>query len=63
MRSAFRVFDLDGDDFITREELKIAMKKMGEMVTEDELDRILEVADLDQDGRINYNEFVALQFK
>ena len=63
LKQAFRVFDLDGDGFITRDELRIVMKKMGEGLTNAELDKILATADIDHDGKINYNEFVAIQFK
>ncbi|CAH1118911.1 unnamed protein product [Phaedon cochleariae] len=58
LTAAFQVFDLDGDGFISREELKIAMDMIGEEITEDQLDHAIEVADTDKDGRINYEEFV-----
>ncbi|KXJ76123.1 hypothetical protein RP20_CCG010304 [Aedes albopictus] len=52
--AAFRVFDRDGNGYITRDELKSAMDMIGENVTEYQLNEMLELADADKDGRINY---------
>lgn len=49
-----RVFDRDGNGYITRDELKSAMDMIGENVTEYQLNEMLELADADKDGRINY---------
>ncbi|XP_055611571.1 calcium-binding protein E63-1 isoform X2 [Uranotaenia lowii] len=58
--AAFRVFDRDGNGYITRDELKSAMDMIGENVTEMQLNEMLELADADKDGRINYEEFARL---
>lgn len=58
--AAFRVFDRDNNGFITKDELKIAMEMIGENVTETQLTEMLALADLDKDGRINYEEFARL---
>ncbi|XP_055611572.1 calcium-binding protein E63-1 isoform X3 [Uranotaenia lowii] len=55
--AAFRVFDRDGNGYITRDELKSAMDMIGENVTEMQLNEMLELADADKDGRINYEDF------
>ncbi|EDS42735.1 calcium-binding protein E63-1 [Culex quinquefasciatus] len=55
--AAFRVFDRDGNGYITRDELKSAMDMIGENVTEYQLNEMLELADADKDGRINYEDF------
>ncbi|XP_067644382.1 calcium-binding protein E63-1 isoform X2 [Eurosta solidaginis] len=52
--AAFRVFDRDGNGFITRDELQTAMEMIGEPLSETQLTQLLAIADLDQDGRINY---------
>uniref|UniRef100_A0A1A9WFB8 EF-hand domain-containing protein n=1 Tax=Glossina brevipalpis TaxID=37001 RepID=A0A1A9WFB8_9MUSC len=52
--AAFRVFDRDGNGFITRDELQTAMEMIGEPLNEQQLTQLLAIADLDQDGRINY---------
>ncbi|XP_055687062.1 calcium-binding protein E63-1 isoform X4 [Lutzomyia longipalpis] len=58
--AAFRVFDRDGNGYITRDELQTAMDMIGENVTESQLTEMLALADLDKDGRINYEEFIRL---
>lgn len=60
LKAAFQVFDLDGDGYITKEELKTAMEMIGEAVTDNQLDYVIRLADTDKDGRINYEEFVKL---
>lgn len=50
----YRVFDRDGNGFITRDELQTAMEMIGEPLTETQLTQLLAIADLDQDGRIDY---------
>ncbi|KAJ8985277.1 hypothetical protein NQ317_007064 [Molorchus minor] len=54
LTAAFKVFDLDGDGYITRDELKVAMEMIGEDITEDQLTQVILMADTDRDGRINY---------
>lgn len=49
-----RVFDRDGNGYITRDELQTAMDMIGETVTEQQLTEMLALADLDKDGKINY---------
>lgn len=49
-----RVFDRDGNGYITRDELQIAMEMMQENVTETQVNEMLQLADLDKDGKINY---------
>lgn len=58
--AAFRVFDKDNNGYITRDELKRAMEMIGESVTEACLDEMLRIADVDKDGRINYEEFARM---
>lgn len=48
------VFDRDGNGYITRDELQIAMEMMQENVTETQVNEMLQLADLDKDGKINY---------
>ncbi|CAG9863725.1 unnamed protein product [Phyllotreta striolata] len=60
LKAAFEVFDNDRDGFITKEELKTAMEMIGEAVTDEQLDQVIRMADIDKDGRINYEEFVKM---
>ena len=57
---AFRVFDQDSDGLISKEELKLMMNKLGEPLTDREVRSMIEEADLDGDGRINFHEFQRL---
>ena len=50
----FRVFDRDGNGYITRDELQTAMEMIQENVTENQVNEMLALADLDNDGKINY---------
>jgi len=52
--AAFRVFDSDKNGFITKDELRLAMELIGEPVTESGLNDLIKMADVDKDGRINY---------
>ena len=55
---AFRVFDKDQDGFITREELKELMERLGEDLADQDIDEMIAAADSDGDGKVNYEEFV-----
>ncbi|SCZ97333.1 BZ3500_MvSof-1268-A1-R1_Chr4-2g07143 [Microbotryum saponariae] len=54
---AFKVFDKDGNGFISSAELKHVMTNLGEKLTENEVAEMIREADADGDGQINYNEF------
>merc|ERR1712181_68946 len=56
--NAFRVFDKDGNGFISPAELRYVMTKMGQVITDEEVDQMIQEADLDGDGQVNYREFV-----
>merc|ERR1712038_468694 len=60
IREAFRVFDGDGNGFIDRRELGLIMKFMGEALTEREIQMIIDEADVDHDGLIDYTEFFSM---
>lgn len=57
---AFRVFDRNGDGYITEEELKQALLNLGERLTGEELKGMIAAADKDGNGLIDYSEFVAM---
>ncbi|PKA60140.1 Calcium-dependent protein kinase 33 [Apostasia shenzhenica] len=59
---AFQYFDIDGSGYITREELRQVMAQYG-MGDEATISGILDDVDTDKDGRINYDEFVAMMRK
>lgn len=60
MRQAFRSFDANDDGSISREELRQAMERLGEKLSEAELDAMISAADLNKDGKVNYEEFMRM---
>lgn len=54
LREAFRVFDKDGNGFISAAELRHVMTNLGEKLTDEEVDEMIKEADLDGDGMVNY---------
>merc|ERR1711990_505531 len=60
IREAFRVFDKDGNGYISSAELRHVMTNLGEKLTDEEVDEMIREADIDGDGQVNYEEFVAM---
>ncbi|KAJ1898142.1 hypothetical protein LPJ66_001750, partial [Kickxella alabastrina] len=60
LKEAFRVFDKDGDSFISASELRHVMTSLGEKLTTEEVNEMINEADVDGDGQINYEEFVKM---
>jgi calmodulin len=60
LRDAFAVFDTDGSGSIDRKELKRLMKKLGQALTEAELDAMMDEVDTNGDGEISFAEFKAM---
>ena len=58
--SAFRVFDKDGNGTLSTKELRHVMTTIGDKLTDEEVDQMIEEADVDGDGVINYEEFVRM---
>ena len=58
--AAFKVFDKDGNGKISHTELKQVMEDLGENMTEQEIDNMIKDADTDDDGMVNYQEFLAM---
>ena len=54
IRMAFRVFDQNGDGYIDVQELKHAMKNLGEPLTDKELQDMMKEADVDKNNKIDY---------
>mmetsp|Transcript_57555 Transcript_57555/g.136901 ORF Transcript_57555/g.136901 Transcript_57555/m.136901 type:complete len:166 (-) Transcript_57555:219-716(-) len=55
---AFKVFDRDNDGYINAEELRFSMVGLGEKLSDQEVDDMIQEADHDGDQAINYDEFV-----
>ncbi|KAL3499975.1 hypothetical protein ACH5RR_039068 [Cinchona calisaya] len=57
LKQLFRMFDRDGNGFVTAAELAHSMAKLGHALTADELTGMIKEADTDGDGRISFQEF------
>merc|ERR1711994_1147357 len=51
---AFKVFDKDGNGFISAAELRHVMTNLGEKLTDEEADEMIREADVDDDVQVNY---------
>ncbi|KAG6489599.1 calcium-dependent protein kinase 10-like [Zingiber officinale] len=58
---AFSYFDKDGSGYITQDELQQACEEFG--IADVKLEDMIKEVDQDNDGRIDYNEFVAMMHK
>ncbi len=57
---AFRIFDRDNSGTISAKELKHVMTSLGDKLTEEEADEMIKEADSNNDGYIDYAEFVKM---
>ena len=62
LRSVFREFDKDGSGVIDRAELDAVMNELGSDFSDDELQRMIGLADKDASGTLNYEEFITYVF-
>jgi calmodulin len=62
MRAVFRSFDLNGNGTIEREELDEVFRSMGQSLSPQEINRIIQMADKDSNGALNYEEFIEQVF-
>ncbi|OMJ80243.1 hypothetical protein SteCoe_19560 [Stentor coeruleus] len=60
MFEAFRVFDRDGNGLISVVEFRHVLTNVGEKVTDEGLDEMIREAHLNDNGYINYEEFVRM---
>ena len=54
IREAFKVFDKDGNGFISAADLCLVMDNLGEKLTNEELDEMIQMANVDGDGQVDY---------
>ncbi|CAC5377258.1 unnamed protein product [Mytilus coruscus] len=60
LREAFKIFDKNNDGKIDPNELKKVMVNIGEKLTDEEANEMIKEADVDGDGKVNYEEFVTM---
>ncbi|GAB4830867.1 Calcium-dependent protein kinase 15 [Ancistrocladus abbreviatus] len=58
LKAMFANMDTDNSGTITYEELKTGLARLGSKLTEHEVKQLLEAADIDGDGTIDYVEFI-----
>ena len=57
MRGAFKVFDRNGDEKISKDELRHMLINLGEYFEDDEIDSLMTSINRAQNNQINYEEF------
>ena len=50
--------DTNGDGFVTKDELKAMLSSLGEPVEDSVVNEMMAVADVNGDGKVDFNEFV-----
>jgi len=60
LKEAFRIFDQDRDGYIDMKELKKVTMMLGTMLTKEEVAEFMGEADVDGNGKLDYNEFIAM---
>ena len=63
LQDIFDQFDKDKDGKISDKELKNAIVSMGQNPTDDEINEMMREVDLNQDGKIDFDEFMILMTK
>ncbi|CAM9563600.1 unnamed protein product [Choristocarpus tenellus] len=62
IREAFEFFDKDGDGEISPKELAGIMRGLGDALSDDEVNLLVQVADKDGDGTISIEEFISFMY-
>uniref|UniRef100_A0A6P6FZF7 non-specific serine/threonine protein kinase n=1 Tax=Ziziphus jujuba TaxID=326968 RepID=A0A6P6FZF7_ZIZJJ len=60
IKEAFQMMDNGNKGKINIEELRIGLHKLGQQIPDPDLQILMEAADVDRDGALNYGEFVAV---
>uniref|UniRef100_A0A0D6QY05 EF-hand domain-containing protein n=1 Tax=Araucaria cunninghamii TaxID=56994 RepID=A0A0D6QY05_ARACU len=60
LKDAFKIFDMDGNGFISADELHNVLRRLGESCSLAECRNMIEVVDVDGDGHVSFDEFLAM---
>ena len=60
MKLTFNTFDINGDGFITFDELKTVFSSLGEEMDVENMKNMIQKVDLNHDGKLDFNEFAKL---
>ncbi|XP_023338541.1 neo-calmodulin [Eurytemora carolleeae] len=63
LKEAFKIFDRDKDGFIDMKELKKVANMLGAMLSKEEVDDFMKEADVDGNGKLDYDEFVKMMLQ
>merc|ERR1712027_286810 len=63
LREAFKIFDRNRDGYIDMKELRKVACMLGAMLTKDEVDEFMREADVDGNGKLDYDEFVKMMLQ
>ena len=60
LKEAFRIYDKEGQGFITNDVLKEILREIDSSLTEEDLDNIIEEVDEDGSGTLDFDEFMEM---
>ena len=60
---SFKVLDRDGNGYVTAHELRNVMTNLCKETSTEEIEEMINEADIDGDGQIDYQEFVKMMKK
>jgi len=60
LKEAFRLYDKEGEGYITTQVLKEILKELDPMLTKDDLEEIIEEVDEDGSGTVDFDEFMEM---
>jgi Ca2+-binding EF-hand superfamily protein len=60
LSSIFSLFDRNEDNYISRNEIRETMHNLGENINDELIEEMMQMADIDHDGRISRDEFKKL---
>merc|ERR1712029_359832 len=63
LREAFKIFDRDRDGYIDMKELKKVTTMLGQQLTKEEVEDFMREADVDGNGKLDYDEFVKMMLQ
>merc|ERR1711970_1659375 len=60
LKEAFRIYDKEGNGYISTDTLKEILKELDNKLTEEDLDSIIEEVDEDGSGTLDFDEFIEM---
>ena len=60
LKEAFRIYDKEGNGFITTSTLKEILQELDSKLSEDELNGIIDEVDEDGSGTVDFDEFMEM---